>query len=120
MFNKTVAFSFLAAAMVLIPTTAFAGEQYSEQVTVQEGSSINGSTNVQRNSNISVQRQYQGRSIGARNGTCRSGSSTQEQRSVQDSSQTGTAIDSSRNTQNNSNVSRQRQVTVNRSTYCNR
>ncbi len=120
MLNKTVAFSLLAAAIVLIPTTAFAGEQYSEQVTVQEGAALNSGTNVQRNSNISVQRQYKRATVIGSYGTCRNSSSTQEQRSTQDSTQTGSAINSSRNTQNNNNVSTQRQVVVSRSTYCNR
>ncbi len=119
MFNKTVAFSLLAAAIVLIPTTVFAGEQYSEQVTIQEGAALNNGTNIQRNSNISVQRQYKGANVNGRYGICRNTSSTQEQRSIQDSAQTGSAINSSRNTQNNNNVSTQRQVIV-RSTNCNR
>jgi hypothetical protein len=119
MLNKTVAFSLLAAAIVLIPTTVFAGEQYSEQVTIQEGAAMNNGTNIQRNTNISVQRQYKGANHG-RYGTCRNASSTQEQRSTQDSTQTGSAINSSRNTQNNNNVSTQRQVIVSRSNYCNR
>ncbi len=120
MLNKTIAFSLLAAAMVLMPITAFAGEQYSEQVTVQEGAAQNSSTNIQRNTNISVQRQYKGGSVSGRYGICRNSSSTQEQRSIQDSTQTGSAINSSRNTQNNNNLSSQRQVIVSRSTYCNR
>jgi hypothetical protein len=120
MLNKTVAFSLLAAAIVLIPTTVFAGEQYNEQVTVQEGAAMNNGTNVQRNTNISVQRQYKGANVNARYGTCRNTNSTQEQRSIQDSTQTGSAINSSRNSQNNNNVSSQRQVVVSRSTYCNR
>jgi large-conductance mechanosensitive channel len=120
MLNKTVAFSLLAAAIVLIPTTVFAGEQYSEQVTVQEGAAMNSGTNIQRNSNVSTQRQYKGANVNGRYATCRNATSTQEQRSIQDSMQTGSAINSSRNTQNNNNVSTQRQVIVKRSTSCSR
>jgi large-conductance mechanosensitive channel len=120
MLNKTVAFSLLAAAIVLIPTTVFAGEQYSEQVTVQEGAAMNSSTNIQRNTSVSTQRQYKGANVNSRYGTCRNVTSTQEQRSIQDSTQTGSAINSSRNAQNNNNVSTQRQVIVSRSTSCNR
>lgn len=120
MLKKTVAFSLLAAAIVLIPTTVFAGEQYSEQVTVQEGAAMNNGTNIQRNTNVSTQRQYKGTNVNGRYGTCRNSSSTQEQRSIQDSMQTGSAINSSRNTQNNNNVSTQRQVIVRRSTSCSR
>jgi large-conductance mechanosensitive channel len=119
MLNKTVAFSVLAAAIVLIPTTVFAGEQYSEQITIQEGAALNNGTNIQRNSNISVQRQYKGATVNGR-GICRNASSTQEQRSIQDSTQAGSAINSSRNIQKNDNVSTQRQVIVSRSTSCTR
>jgi hypothetical protein len=120
MLNKTVAFSVLAAAIVLIPTTVFAGEQYSEQITIQEGAALNNGTNIQRNSNISVQRQYKGATTVNGRGICRNTSSTQEQRSIQDSAQAGSAINSSRNIQKNDNVSTQRQVIVSRSTSCTR
>jgi hypothetical protein len=109
MLKKSIAFGLLAAALTIIPSTAFAGQsQDNSQVSTQEGAAINGSVNQQRNTNINNQSQSSNRSAAGRR--ARVGGTDQSQRSAQDNLQTGAAEDGSRNTQDNTNRNNQRQV----------
>ena len=106
---KSIAFGFLAAALTILPTTAFAGlVQESNQVSTQEGAAIGRSTNIQNNVNSNNQRQSSDRSAVGRR--ARVGATSQEQRSTQDNLQSGAAENRSTNIQNNRNENNQRQA----------
>jgi hypothetical protein len=108
MLKKSIAFGLLAAALTIIPSTAFAGQsQDNSQVSTQEGAAIGGSVNQQRNTNTNNQSQVSDRSASGRRG--RVGRTDQSQRSAQDNLQTGAAEDGSRNTQDNRNDNDQKQ-----------
>jgi hypothetical protein len=109
MLKKSIAFGLLAAALTIIPSTAFAGQsQDNSQVSTQEGAAINGSINRQTNTNSNRQTQVSERSAAGRR--ARVGGASQTQRSAQDNLQTGAAEDGSINTQRNRNDNNQRQV----------
>ena len=106
---KSIAFGFLAAALTILPTTAFAGQsQENNQVSTQEGAAINGSRNTQTNTNSSNQSQFSNRSAGGRG--ARVGGTSQNQRSNQDNLQSGAAENGSINSQRNRNENNQTQV----------
>ncbi|MBD0261216.1 MAG: hypothetical protein ICV78_00425, partial [Tolypothrix sp. Co-bin9] len=57
---KNLTFGILAAAIAIAPGAAFAGQgQSNVQVTEQNGSAINGSTNAQTSTSTNVQQQIQ-------------------------------------------------------------
>jgi len=119
---KKLTFGILAAAIAIAPGAAFAGQSQSNvQVTEQNGTAINGSTNAQTSTSTNVQQQIQranqaGNSYrrGGYNPVCRGGSSGQAQGSVQRTSQSGAAIDGSVNAQDSVTTSNQRQVLARR------
>ena len=103
---KNLTFGILAAALAIAPGAAFAGQSQSNvQVTEQNGSAINGSTNAQSSTSTNVQQQIQNAQkkagYGRRyyNPACRGGSSAQAQGSTQITRQSGAAIDGSVNAQ---------------------
>jgi hypothetical protein len=110
---KKVAFGILAAALVVAPGAAFAGQgQSNVQVTGQDGAAINGSTNAQSSSSTNVQQQIQkaGRRAGYRTPYYRKGNQTpQSQRSSQRTNQSGAAIDGSVNAQDSTTRNNQSQ-----------
>ncbi|MBW4445462.1 MAG: hypothetical protein KME38_00925 [Spirirestis rafaelensis WJT71-NPBG6] len=115
---KNLAFGILAATLAIAPGAAFAGQgQSNVQVTEQNGSAINGSTNAQTSTSTNVQQQIQNaqKKAGTYRGgyykpVCRAGSSAQSQGSVQRTSQSGAAIDGSVNAQESTTTSNQRQL----------
>ncbi|MBW4611338.1 MAG: hypothetical protein KME22_30145 [Hassallia sp. WJT32-NPBG1] len=116
---KNLTFGILAAALAVAPGAAFAGQgQSNVQVTEQNGSAINGSTNAQTSTSVNVQQQIQnaqkkaGRYNRGRynNPVCRVGSSAQAQGSTQITRQSGAAIDGSVNAQESTTTSNQRQL----------
>ncbi|MBW4566577.1 MAG: hypothetical protein KME31_00745 [Tolypothrix carrinoi HA7290-LM1] len=120
---KNFAFGILAAAIAIAPGAAFAGQSQSNvQITEQNGTAINGSTNAQSSTSTNVQQQIQnaqkkaGRYHGGRyyNPACRGGSSAQAQGSTQITRQSGAAIDGSVNAQDSVTTSNQRQVLARR------
>ncbi|MBD0303519.1 MAG: hypothetical protein ICV85_15530 [Tolypothrix sp. T3-bin4] len=119
---KNLTFGILAAAIAIAPGAAFAGQgQSNVQVTEQNGSAINGSTNAQTSTSTNVQQQIQNaqKKAGTYRGgyykpVCRTGSSAQSQGSVQRTSQSGAAIDGSVNAQESTTTSNQRQVLARR------
>ena len=117
MLNKSLAFSLLAAGLMIAPGTAFANSQRQEnvQITTQQGTAIGGSVNAQSGEALSIQEQVKLRQRRAykRLGYCHPGSySTQSQTSSQASAQNGGAIDYSDNAQATTTVSEQNQVVV--------
>jgi hypothetical protein len=119
---KNLTFGILAAALAIAPGAAFAGQgQSNVQVTEQNGSAINGSTNAQTSTSVNVQQQIQranqlGNRYGGRNykPVCPGPSSAQAQGSVQRTSQSGAAIDGSVNAQESTTTSNQRQILARR------
>ncbi|MCV3213737.1 hypothetical protein OGM63_09470 [Plectonema radiosum NIES-515] len=116
---KNLTFGILAAALAIAPGAAFAGQgQSNVQITEQNGSAINGSTNAQTSTSTNVQQQIQrANQVGNRyhrggyyKPVCRTGSSAQSQGSVQRTSQNGAAIDGSVNAQDSVTTSNQRQI----------
>ncbi|MBW4445463.1 MAG: hypothetical protein KME38_00930 [Spirirestis rafaelensis WJT71-NPBG6] len=116
---KKVTFGILAAALVIAPGAAFAGQSQSNvQVTEQNGAAIDGSTNAQSSTSTNVQQQIQNAQKKAGrynrgnyyNPACRGGSSAQAQGSVQRTSQSGAAIGGSVNAQDSVTTSNQRQI----------
>jgi hypothetical protein len=116
---KKVTFGILAAALVIAPGAAFAGQSQSNvQVTEQNGAAIDGSTNAQSSTSTNVQQQIQrANQAGNRYNrgryykpVCRGGSSAQAQGSVQRTSQSGAAIGGSVNAQDSVTTSNQRQI----------
>jgi hypothetical protein len=106
---KSITFGLLAAALTIVPTTAFAGQfQENNQVSTQEGAALNGSINTQTNVNSNNQRQSSDRSVVGRRP--RVGGTSQGQRSNQDNLQSGAAENGSINNQRNRNENNQRQV----------
>jgi len=112
---KNLAFGLLAATLAVAPGAAFADQgQSNVQVTEQNGSAINGSTNAQSSSSTNVQQQIQNaqKKAGGYRGNypvCRGGSSAQAQGSTQITRQSGAAIDGSVNAQDSTTTSNQRQ-----------
>jgi hypothetical protein len=105
---KSITFGLLAAALTIVPSTAFAGQvQESNQINTQQGAAINGSINSQTNTNSNNQVQVSNRSASGRH--THAPRTSQVQRSNQDSQQTGAAEDGSINRQNNRNDNNQRQ-----------
>ena len=118
---KNLTFGILAAALAVAPGAAFAGQSQSNvQVTEQNGTAINGSTNAQSSTSTNVQQQIQNAQkkagYGRRyyNPACRGGSSAQAQGSTQITRQSGAAIDGSVNAQDSVTTSNQRQVLARR------
>jgi hypothetical protein len=119
---KNLTFGILAAALAIAPGAAFAGQgQSNVQVTEQNGTAINGSTNAQTSTSTNVQQQVQNaqKKAGAYRGryynpACRGGSSAQAQGSTQVTRQSGAAIDGSVNAQDSTTTSNQRQVLARR------
>lgn len=116
MLNKSLAFGLLAASLMIAPTAAFAGgsnqSQNNQQGTVQNSAATNGSTSAQDSNSVNVQRQVS--KIRNRAGVRvypSSARSSQNQNSVQDTSQSGAADNSSTNAQSSSTVNRQSQTT---------
>ena len=116
---KNFAFGILAAAIAIAPGAAFAGQgQSNVQVTEQNGTAINGSTNAQSSSSSNVQIQNAQKKAGAyrpgryysKPSYCPGRSSAQSQGSVQRTSQSGAAIDGSVNAQDSVTTSNQRQI----------
>jgi hypothetical protein len=114
---KNFAFGILAAALAVAPGAAFAGQgQSNVQVTEQNGSAINGSTNAQTSTSVNVQQQIQnaqkkaGGYRGRYNRVCPGRSSAQAQGSTQITRQSGAAIDGSVNAQESTTTSNQRQL----------
>jgi hypothetical protein len=118
---KKVTFGILAAALVIAPGAAFAGQSQSNvQVTEQNGAAIDGSTNAQSSTSTNVQQQIQNAQKKAgrynrggyysRPSYCSGGSSAQAQGSVQRTSQSGAAIGGSVNAQDSVTTSNQRQL----------
>ena len=116
MFNKSLAFGFLAAGLMIVPGTAFADSQRQDnvQITTQQGSAIGSGVNAQSADTLSIQNQVKLRQRRAykRLGYCPGGYSNQSQTSTQASAQNGGAIDYSDNAQASSSVSEQNQVVV--------
>jgi len=121
---KNLTFGILAAALAIAPGAAFAGQgQSNVQVTEQNGSAINGSTNAQTSTSVNVQQQiqranqlgngYRGR-YNSRPSYCPGRSTAQAQGSVQRTSQSGAAIDGSVNAQESTTTSNQRQILARR------
>jgi hypothetical protein len=112
---KKVAFGILAAALVVAPGAAFAGQSQSNvQVTEQNGTAINGSTNAQSSTSTNVQQQIQRANKKAggyyNSPACRRRVSAQAQGSTQVTRQSGAAIDGSVNAQDSVTTSNQRQM----------
>jgi hypothetical protein len=116
---KKVAFGILAAALVVAPGAAFAGQgQSNVQVTEQDGAAIDGSTNAQSSTSTNVQQQIQrANQVGNRYNrgryykpVCPGRSSAQGQGSTQVTRQSGAAIGGSVNAQDSVTTSNQRQV----------
>ncbi len=106
---KSITFGLLAAALTILPSTAFAGQvQENNQVSTQEGAAINGSVNRQTNVNNSNQSQFSDRSSTGRR--ARVGKTSQHQGSNQDNLQSGAAENGSINSQRNRNDNNQTQV----------
>ncbi len=114
---KNLTFGILAAALVIAPGAAFAGQgQSNVQVTEQNGAATDGSTNAQSSSSVNVQQQIQrANQLGNRyrggygKRVCPGRSSAQSQGSVQRTSQSGAAIGGSVNAQDSVTTSNQRQ-----------
>ncbi|MBV6624933.1 MAG: hypothetical protein KI793_18730 [Rivularia sp. (in: Bacteria)] len=117
MLNKSLAFSLMAAGLVIVPGTAFADSQRQEnmQINTQSGTAIGNSVNAQSSETLNIQNQVKlrQRQIYKRLGYCPGKYSTQAQISTQASSQNGGAIDYSDNAQASSTLSEQNQVVVN-------
>ncbi|WP_414622212.1 hypothetical protein [Calothrix sp. CCY 0018] len=129
MFNKTLGFGLLAAALMVAPGAALANNQSqnSNQQTVQNGTAIDGSVNAQSSESLNVQEQIQktrekvGRSGGYHGGFgrpsrpsyCGGSYNGQSQNSSQGTAQNGVAVDYSDNAQSGSSVSDQRQTATN-------
>ncbi|GAX43994.1 hypothetical protein NIES4075_50090 [Tolypothrix sp. NIES-4075] len=116
---KNLTFGILAAALAIAPGAAFAGQSQSNvQVTEQNGTAINGSTNAQSSTSTNVQIQNAQKKAGAyrpgryygKPSYCPGRSSAQSQGSVQRTSQSGAAIDGSVNAQDSTTTSNQRQI----------
>ncbi|MBR8838634.1 MAG: hypothetical protein DSM106950_32695 [Stigonema ocellatum SAG 48.90 = DSM 106950] len=122
MLNKSLAFSLLAAGMMIAPTAAFAGthtnqSQNNHQSTEQNGSATNGSTNAQESNTTNVQQQinkikshthFPSYHLGIRPNN---GHSSQRQNSVQGTSQNGAADNGSTNAQSSNTKNNQSEGT---------
>ncbi len=105
MIGKISTFGLLAAALIVAPSTAFAGQGTTQEIN-QEATAIgSGSRAVQNSRQISIQRQQR---IGPRNGRCNKDS--QSQRSNQRIDQNAVAIDGSVVEQNAEQINIQRQL----------
>jgi hypothetical protein len=116
---KNFAFGLLAATLAIAPGAAFAGQSQSNvQVTEQNGVAENNSTNAQTSTSTNVQQQIQrANQAGNRynrgryyNPSCRGGSRSQAQGSVQRTSQSGAAFGDSVNAQDSVTTNNQRQA----------
>ncbi|MCX7595993.1 MAG: hypothetical protein N2235_19995 [Fischerella sp.] len=118
MLKKSLAFSILAAGLLIAPTAAFAGEQSQSQknvqITDQNGAAVNHSVNSQSADSVNIQQQIlkQNR-YGGRSYVCAKPSTTnQAQSSTQITGQNGAAVDSSANVQASSTSSAQNQIAL--------
>ena len=120
---KNFAFGILAAALTIAPGTAFAGSQSNHQVTEQNGAAVNGSTNAQTSTSVSVQQQIQKAQQAAGrysrykkpyNSGSKNCVAPQSQRSGQVTRQSGAATDGSTNAQESNTTSNQRQALASR------
>lgn len=116
MFNKSLAFGFLAAGLMIVPGTAFADSQRQDnvQINTQQGRATGSGVNAQSADTLSIQNQVKLRQRRAykRLGYCPGSYSNQSQTSTQASAQNGGAIDYSDNAQASTSVSEQNQVVV--------
>ena len=118
MLNKSLALGLLAAGLMIAPTAAFAGgadqSQNNVQTTEQNGAATNGSVNAQESNSINVQRQisniqhrtHNGYYGGYNHGNSRT---SQDQNSIQGTSQNGAADNGSTNAQTSNTVNNQLQ-----------
>jgi septal ring factor EnvC (AmiA/AmiB activator) len=107
MLKKTYAFSLLAAAMIIAPSAAFAGDSGTRQELNQSATSINNSRVDQGASQTSIQYRTK---PGSRYGNKYCGGNQQSQRSDQRIDQNGVAINDSVVSQRADQTNLQRQV----------
>lgn len=108
MLKKTYTFSLLAAAMIIAPSTAFAGDSGTRQELNQSATSINNSRVDQGASQTSYQ--YRSNGAGSRYGNKYCPGNQQSQRSNQRIDQNGVAINDSVVSQRADQTNLQRQV----------
>jgi len=108
MLKKTYAFSLLAAAMIIAPSAAFAGDSGTRQELNQSATSINNSRVNQGASQTSYQ--YRTNGAGSRYGNKYCQRNQPSQRSTQRLDQNGVAINDSVVSQRADQTSLQRQV----------
>ncbi|MBW4479294.1 MAG: hypothetical protein KME54_21185 [Tolypothrix brevis GSE-NOS-MK-07-07A] len=108
MLKKTYAFSLLAAAMIIAPSAAFAGDSGTRQELNQSATSINNSRVNQGASQTSYQ--YRSNRAGSRYGGYNCRPNQQSQRSNQRLDQNGVAINDSVVSQRADQTNLQRQV----------
>lgn len=116
MLNKSLAFGLMAAGLMIAPTAAFANgasqSQNNVQTTEQNGAATNGSTNAQESNSINVQRQISNikshtpHYYGGYHGNSHT---SQDQNSVQGTTQNGAADNGSTNAQTSNTVNHQHQ-----------
>jgi|GEM_PF-694648 len=115
MLNKSLALGLLAAGLMIAPTAAFASgasqSQNNVQNTEQNGAATNGSTNAQESNSINVQRQISSIKNHAHYGGYYHGNShtSQDQNSIQGTTQNGAADNGSTNAQTSNTVNHQLQ-----------